>query len=53
MNTKPSLFVIFAYVIAVLVSGWWGGYGPGLLSALLMNFAAPYFFTLVVGSKSR
>jgi signal transduction histidine kinase len=44
MNAKPSLFVILAYVIAVLVSGWWGGYGPGLLSAVLMNFAAPYFF---------
>jgi signal transduction histidine kinase len=44
LNAKQSLFVILAYVVAVLVSGWWGGYGPGLLSAVLMNFAAPYFF---------
>ncbi|HYI97845.1 MAG TPA: ATP-binding protein [Bryobacteraceae bacterium] len=42
MNTKSSPFVIFAYVIAVLISAWWGGYGPGLLSALLMNFVSPY-----------
>ncbi len=45
LNTKASPFVIFAYVIAVLVSGWWGGYGPGLLAALLMNFVSPYFLT--------
>jgi signal transduction histidine kinase len=44
-DTKASPFVIFAYVIAVLVSGWWGGYGPGLLAALLMNFVSPYFLT--------
>jgi signal transduction histidine kinase len=39
---KASPFIIFAYVVAVLISAWWGGYGPGLISVVMMNLVSPY-----------
>lgn len=37
--------IVFPYLIAILAAAWWGGYIPGLLSALLAALFAPYLLT--------
>lgn len=41
-TSVPHVFTSFVFLLAFLASAWWGGYGPGLLSALLTLFAIPY-----------
>jgi signal transduction histidine kinase len=43
IGRSANPFISFIYVVTVLTSAWWGGYGPGLLSVVLMNFVSPYF----------
>lgn len=43
MGRSANPFISFIYVVTVLISAWWGGYGPGLLSVVLINFVSPYF----------
>ena len=51
MGRSANPFISFIYVVTVLISAWWGGYGPGLLSVGLMNFASPYFLNGLVDPK--
>ena len=44
---KPTIFPLF--FIAIMVSAWYGGLGPGLLAISLSVAAIDYFFTPVVG----
>lgn len=38
----PSPFISFAYLLAILIASWWGGYGPGLVACLLCYTVVPY-----------
>jgi PAS domain S-box-containing protein len=44
---KPTVFPLF--FVAVMVSAWYGGLGPGLLATGLATAAIDYFFTPVPG----
>jgi len=48
VQETPFLFV-FA---AVMVSAWYGGFGPGLLATVLAILATDYFFLYPIGSFS-
>jgi signal transduction histidine kinase len=36
--------VSMIFLIAILASAWWGGYGPGAVTTLLSAFLVPYLF---------
>ncbi|WP_081465890.1 ATP-binding protein [Stigmatella aurantiaca] len=48
MPTSPFLF----FFLAVMFSGWWGGWGPGLLSIGLAALLADHFFLSPANSLS-
>ena len=37
--------ISFAYLLVILASAWWGGYGPGVLSCCAAMFVVPYALT--------
>ncbi|HUQ95811.1 MAG TPA: PAS domain S-box protein [Bryobacteraceae bacterium] len=41
---RPHPAIGFSYLLSILASAWWGGYGPGLLSCLVSFFVVPYLF---------
>ena len=41
---RPDVFVSPVFFLAIIVSAWFGGIGPGLLAALLSTTAIAYFF---------
>lgn len=42
-GSRPTISVVF--LLAILASAWWGGYGPGILTTLVTLFAAPVLIT--------
>lgn len=39
---RPQPIIPFGFLLAILASAWWGGYGPGLLTSILCYSAVPY-----------
>jgi PAS domain S-box-containing protein len=40
----PHPAIGFSFLLAIMASAWWGGYGPGIVSCLISMFAIPYLF---------
>ncbi len=45
----PAEFPFFLFLLAVTLSAWYGGLGPGLLSAILAVAVADYYFLRPIG----
>ncbi len=42
-GSRPTISVVF--LLAIMASAWWGGYGPGILSTLLTLAFLPFLIT--------
>jgi K+-sensing histidine kinase KdpD len=48
----PNALVTPIFFLAIILTAWLGGFGPGLVAALLSTLAIPYFFLPPVHSLS-